>query len=165
MGWGGKCDYVLQHLWPRLWLRGEQRWTLTTRLRAFFLFKMQDANSCSSLCRKILTYISEPSNQNPSSFSLLWKSVKFNRLFIDDFATITVAKGHTTINYSSRYCLPSRHIWYVLTIASLWSEGFLVAFAFEISWERAILTAQRCYGGFVEEVETFDPLWRTVLGR
>ncbi|XP_067019459.1 uncharacterized protein [Acropora muricata] len=27
------------------------------------------------------------------------------------------------------------------------------------------LTAQMCYGGFVEEVETFDPLWRTVLGR
>lgn len=22
-----------------------------------------------------------------------------------------------------------------------------------------------CYGGFVEEVETFDPLWQTVLGR
>ena len=51
---------------------------------------MQAAISCYRLCRKILTTFL----RSRSSFSLLWKSVKFYRLSTDDFATITMANWH-----------------------------------------------------------------------
>lgn len=99
---------------------------------------MQAADSCSRLRKKILPHISESSHPNSSSFTIRWNSVKFYLLSVDDFATITMAKWHTTVNYSSRNCFPCRHIGNVLTIASLSSYALPVTFAFQISWERPI---------------------------
>jgi len=94
----------------RGWLPGEQCQELTPQLWAFSAFEMQAANPCSKLCRKVLTHVSEPSDPNPSCFTILWKFVKFYCLSIDDFATITVAKWDTAISYSSGNCFLCRHI-------------------------------------------------------
>ena len=72
---------------------------LDVLLKQHIRIKTQKGTPCSRLCRKVLTHISELLDPNPSCFTILWKFVKFYCLSIDDFATITVAKWDTAINY------------------------------------------------------------------